>query len=68
MAALVMRLLPVISILIDFFVMIYLIFLMIYRVTESSLSVLKQLRARSTGFVDFYVEVLKEIMGFKRVY
>jgi len=48
-------------------VIIYLIFLM-YRVIESTLSVLKQLRARSTGFVDFYVEVLKEIIGLKRVY
>ena len=67
MAALVMRLLPVISILIDFFVMIYLIFL-IYCVIESTLSVLKQLRAGSIGFAEFYVKVLIQIIGFKRMY
>jgi len=39
-----------------------------YRVIESTLTFLKQLRARSTGFPDFYDEVLNEIIGFKRVY
>ena len=36
-----------------------------YSDKESTLSALKQLRARSTGFVDFYVKVFKQIVGLK---
>lgn len=44
------------------------LFILVYFPIESTLSVLRRLRAESFGFLDFYVRLVKEISEVKRMY
>ena len=51
-----------------YYPIIQLFILVYFPYIESTLSVLRRLRAESSGYFDFYVRLMKEISGVKRMY